>query len=312
MNGEISPILFWGLIGLLAALLIAAAVFFIVWRLRRRKSAAGEPETVPEPQPQPEPDPPAFLQVGKLHAQGARQGQQDCFSVSPEDLWESHGLLAVVADGMGGLEDGDQVSQTAVSAVVQSFLTLSPETDPQRQLLALLQSANAAVNYLLGPSRIGQCGSTLVAGLLLQDFFYFVSVGDSRVCLFRNGSLVQLNREHIYRRELELRAVNGEGTLDEAASHPRASGLTSFLGMGQIRWADVPDEPVRVQPGDRFVLMSDGVYNALTSEELCQALSLNAQEAADAIGQMVESRAWPGQDNYTAVILQCGSTQQTR
>ena len=163
MNGEISPILFWGLIGLLAALLIAAAVFFIVWRLRRRKSAAGEPETAP--QPQPEPDPPAFLQVGKLHAQGARQGQQDCFSVSPEDLWESHGLLAVVADGMGGLEDGDQVSQTAVSAVVQSFLTLSPETDPQRRLLALLQSANAAVNYLLGPSRIGQCGSTLVAGL---------------------------------------------------------------------------------------------------------------------------------------------------
>ena len=93
---------------------------------------------------------------------------------------------------------------------------------------------------------------------------------------------------------------------------PERPDSPAFWEWGRSGGPTSPTTPVRVQPGDRFVLMSDGVYNALTSEELCQALSLNAQEAADAIGQMVESRAWPGQDNYTAVILQCGSTQQTR
>ena len=312
MNGEISPILFWGLIGLLAALLIAAAVFFIVWRLRRRKSAAGEPETVPEPQPQPEPDPPAFLQVGKLHAQGARQGQQDCFSVSPEDLWESHGLLAVVADGMGGLEDGDQVSQTAVSAVVQSFLT-----SPRRRI----PSAGCSL-FCRAPTRPSiTCwvppASASAAPPSWRDCSCRISFILSRwatavSACSGNGSLVQLNREHIYRRELELRAVNGEGTLDEAASPSQSVRTHQLSGNG----ADpVGRRPRRARPGT-----ARRPFRAHERRRLQRAHQRgavpgpvpDAQEAADAIGQMVESRAWPGQDNYTAVILQCGSTQQTR
>ena len=283
----------WGLTAVFVLLAAAAAAAVTALALRRKRkstehTAAG-----------------LSLQVGKLHAQGAREGQQDCFSVSPEDLCQSHGLLAVVADGMGGLEDGDQVSQTAVSAVMNAFFSLPTETAPQQLLLTLLQHANSAVNYLLGVERIGQAGSTLVAGLLKDGRFHFLSVGDSRVCLFRNGQLTQLNREHIYRHELELRAVNGEGTLEEAGTHPRAAGLTSYLGMGQLRLVDQPDQPVTAQPGDRFLLMSDGVYNALSEQELCLALALDAQEAADAIGRAVEARGWPGQDNYTAVIVQC-------
>ncbi|MCD8081909.1 MAG: hypothetical protein LUF04_16385 [Bacteroides sp.] len=52
--------------------------------------------------------------------------------------------------------------------------------------------------------------------------------------------------------------------------------------------------------------MSDGVYNALTQDELCQALEADtAQAAADALGQAVKGKSWPGQDNYTALIIQC-------
>ena len=105
--------------------------------------------------------------------------------------------------------------------------------------------------------------------------------------------------------ELELRAVNGEGSLEAASTHPRASGLTSYLGMGQLRWIDQSEQPVLARPGDRFLLMSDGVYNALSEQELCHALALEAPKAAKALGQMVSAKAWPGQDNYTAVILQC-------
>ena len=187
---------------------------------------------------------------------------------------------------------------------MNAFYALPGEA-PQQLLLKTLYAANGAVNHLLGVERIGQCGSTLVLGLLKDGNFHFLSVGDSRICLYRDGILTQLNREHNYEQELELRAVNGEGTLEEAKTHPRAAGLTSYLGMGQLKLLDQPSAPVEVRPGDRFLLMSDGVYNALTGQELCQALALEAQAAADAIGQAIAEKHWPGQDNYTAVILQC-------
>lgn len=61
------------------------------------------------------------LRIGKLHEQGERSGQQDCFGVSDESLMQTHGLLAVVADGMGGLSDGDRVSVKAVETILDSF-----------------------------------------------------------------------------------------------------------------------------------------------------------------------------------------------
>lgn len=61
------------------------------------------------------------VRVGKLHQQGAREGQQDCFGVSDESLVPTHGLLAVVADGMGGLSGGERISQLVVQAVLDAF-----------------------------------------------------------------------------------------------------------------------------------------------------------------------------------------------
>lgn len=273
---------------LVLAAVAAAAAAWLFFRKRRRAGAN-----------------PAPL-VGKLHEQGARDSQQDSFSVSPAELEATHGLLVAVADGMGGLSDGDRVSQTAVSAVMDSFICGgAADTPPEQTLLELLRCANSAVNRLLGYSRIGQCGSTMVLGLLKDGCFYFLSVGDSRICLYRDGALTQLNREHIYRRELELLAVNGEGSIAEAASHPRAAGLTSYLGMGQLKYIDQGDAPVRALEGDRFVLMSDGVYNALSASELGSALELSAPEAAAAMDAAIKAHDWPGQDNYTAVVIQC-------
>ena len=118
------------------------------------------------------------------------------------------------------------------------------------------------------------------------------------------GSLIQLNREHVYRNELIVRAVNGVGTLWDAQTHPKAGGLTSYLGMGELKYVDIPAEPVRLLAGDRIVLMSDGVYNALTRQELESALGQHAQQAADSIARMIQAKAYRNQDNYTAVILE--------
>lgn len=239
--------------------------------------------------------------VEKLHEQGARTGQQDCFFVSAQE--ENIGLLAVVADGMGGLSDGDKVSQTAVSAMAHGFYQV--QGAPQEVLVRLIQQANKAVNLLLGDDGVCKSGSTLSAGLIRDGAFHYLSVGDSRICLYRQGIVYQLNREHVYRNELYVDCVNGEEDPEEISAHPRAAGLTSFLGMGQLKYIDIPAEPVKICPGDRFVLMSDGVYNALTQEEFCAALQHEPGETARALDEAIRAKEYRNQDNYTAVILNC-------
>ena len=242
--------------------------------------------------------------VGKVHEQGARKYQQDSFSVSAEEQYGRRGLLAVVADGMGGLSNGDKVSQTAVTTMMNGFY--QAQGDPDLILLALLEQANQAVNRLLGPEEQGKSGSTLVAGLLKDGRFHYLSVGDSRVSLYRDVVLQQLNREHIYSNELAVRVVNREISYQEAAADPSAKGLTSYLGMGALKYVDLPAQPVTVRPGDKFILMCDGVYNALTGEELTGILSASAPRAAEAIRTAIRDKNYPAQDNYTAVILECG------
>lgn len=268
---------------------IAAVLAVLLFRAKRRKKVQSVM-------------PAESISVGKLHEIGGRKSQQDCFAVSPEELISTHGLLVVVADGMGGLSDGDKVSQTAVASVLDGFF--SAQGEPNHILLSLIESANRAVNRLLGPN-IGKSGSTMVAALIREGRFHYISVGDSRICLYRNGVLYQLNREHIYCHELSIQAVNGSGTLHGAFTHPKAAGLTSYLGMGQLKYIDIPAEPVEVQPGDKFILMSDGVYNALSREELSGALNGTAAQAAEELGRLIQDKAYQNQDNYTAVILAC-------
>lgn len=289
---EALPGAVWIGLAVAAAAILAVVTALLLRRRRKKKKTAAGGAPVPAP---------GGIQVEKLHEQGARKNQQDCFYVSPEELRPTHGLLAVVADGMGGLADGDKVSQAAVTAAMNAFYTA--QGTPEQVLLTLLGQANQAVNLLLGPDGLRSAGSTIVMGLVREGYFYYLSVGDSRICLLRDGVLYQLNREHVFRSELYQRAVNGEMSLQEAAGHPKGGGLTSFLGMGQLAHVDLPAQPAAVRSGDRFVLMSDGVYNALPEGELTALLASGG--GADALRAAIQAKGYTNQDNYTAVILTC-------
>ena len=288
-------------IAAIAAVLVVLLVILLVVLKKRRKSKEQKPESIPATRLDDTVSSP--IAVGKLHAQGRRSSQQDSFFVSPAEMISTHGLLALVADGMGGLADGDRVSQTAVSTMAEGFYNIKGE--PMLLLLALLERANRAVNNLLGPSGRNKSGSTLVAGLVRENKFYYLSVGDSRICLYRNGVLTQLNREHVFRNELLVQAVNGEKTFQNALTDKSAAGLTSFLGMGKLKYVDIPASAIEIQPGDKFLLMSDGIYNALPDAELKACLDKAPEEAAKDIGVAIEAKGYTSQDNYTAVILGC-------
>lgn len=281
----------WQLIAL-AALLLCLLVL-VIWLAARGRKAKKVPDTI------------TAFQIGKLHEQGRREEQQDSFGVSDETLVKSHGILIAVADGMGGLEDGGKVSAAVVESVLDRFMTCGGEPDAKALLLSLGHEAVKSVNELLGPEAYRKSGSTLSLGYIRDDRFSFLNIGDSRICLLRDGALLQLNREHTYENELALRAINGELTVNDALSDPKGAGLVNFIGMGELRQFDMPAAPLRLRARDKLILMSDGVYNALSEDELCAALSAPCDEAVKNLRAAIEGKQYTNQDNFTAVVVAC-------
>ena len=162
-----------------------------------------------------------------LHQQGQRDSQQDAFCVTGQ---EPSGILAAVADGMGGLVNSGAVSQALTETLAEEF-TPDPRFPPARQLRIAFQQAVGKVDALLRdhPSR---SGSTLVACLVQNGALSWLSVGDSRIYLWRDGGLIQLNREHNFFHDLTLLALQGDLTFEEADADPRRENLTSYIGRG--------------------------------------------------------------------------------
>lgn len=245
--------------------------------------------------------------VASLTNTGKREYQQDSLGVAPID----NGMLAVVADGMGGLTGGEKVSQL----LIRTFLTNIKKFAPGYRggcLYSLLSYANREVNQMLGPDGIYKSGSTLLS-VLLERFadkwmMQWVSVGDSRIYLYRGGSLIQINREHNYQKELLLKAVRGEIPFSEVASDSNNAKLTSFVGMGELRYVDGSIRSTSLLENDVVMLMSDGVFNTISEEHICAILrkSISIKEAAAELEKMVLVAENPHQDNFTAVLLRIG------
>lgn len=241
-----------------------------------------------------------MVQIAKIHNIGCRPNQQDSLGVAGL----SDGVFAVVADGMGGLAAGDEVSQCVVTSMLKEAATLTPG-QMDGAMDGMVQNVNEAVNTLLGPQRIYQSGSTMVAVLVRNGFFHWASVGDSRIYLYRGGRLFQLNQEHTYEVELRQRVMRGEITRAEADTDPQRRGLTSFFGMGRLRYVDISIKPIRLEVGDKLLLMTDGIFNKLTDETM--AGLINADPDVEQVAVTLEKRVAnlhdPSQDNFTAVIL---------
>ena len=298
----------WGWIAGGGLLLALAAVLALVF-FRKKKRA--KPVSLPEPErPAAPPAAAAVVQVGNLHHIGAREEQQDSFAISDCSngaMVQRKGCFAVVADGMGGLTGGGQVSAIVTSSMLRAFESCPSVGEKQipELLLVMVQGANRDVLRFLGKAR-GQSGSTVTAVWILGDRLHFLSVGDSRICLIRGGALTILNREHVYGTELDEKAARGEISLEEARSDPQRKSLTSYIGTDPLKKIDRSVHGMTLLPGDKVLLMSDGVFGTLTEQEILRAAQGDAQVMAEGLQGMILAKRRPGQDNFTAVILQCG------
>ncbi len=233
---------------------------------------------------------------------GARNDQQDSYGVSEPSAYAQTGVMAIVADGMGGLANGRAVSSSLVRTFQEGFRYAGPATDAGDMLLDLATRANSSVNTMLrGQER---SGSTLVAAVIRGGMLHFLTVGDSRIYLYRGGALLQLNREHIYQEELAVKAMNQVVSLQQVKGDRQAHSLTSYFGIGKIPAMDRNYEGIKLVDGDKLLLASDGVFGTLTQAQMEAAMGQNVQDAARTLGDWVLSANRPHQDNNTAVVLE--------
>ena len=239
---------------------------------------------------------------------GARSEQQDSFGFSDfdnADFIKHAGILSVVADGMGGLALGKESSAIAVQTFLATYAAKEPDEKITAVLDKSLHSANRAVNRRAAEAGVeGEAGTTLVAVVIHEGKLYWISAGDSRIYLYRQGLLRQLTTDYNYGRVLDRMAEKGEISLSEAASHPSRAALTSYLGKAEVDEYDRPsDMALDLLSGDKVLLASDGLFGFLPEEDIVRLMASEPQHAAEALVQGTVARHFPYQDNVTVAVL---------
>ncbi|MDE5699626.1 MAG: serine/threonine-protein phosphatase [Lachnospiraceae bacterium] len=245
-------------------------------------------------------------QIANLQGIGTRQRQEDSFAfVNAMDVMDikNYGLLALMADGMGGMQDGKLVSETAIGVLTEDFHIMDRRQNMGIQLKNSIYHANDVVYQKFG----GSGGTTIVACIFFQERLYFASVGDSFLYLKRGSGIYRLNREQTCRQEAYLDLLK-HGILDTTEPDTGGDGsrLSQFLGRDELEEVDALCRPWRVREGDVLLLCSDGVGGVLTEQTLLACLSEpSPEQACRRMEQEIQTQGRVHQDNYTALVVAC-------
>jgi protein phosphatase len=209
------------------------------------------------------------------------------------------GRLAVVADGMGGYEGGQEASRLAVETI-QDVYDQEPASDPRGALLKGFKTAHERIRKYADEHPEFQGMGTTCTALALNDLsLYFAHVGDSRLYLVRGNTILRLTRDHSYVGKL---VESGVLRSDEAERHPQRHILTAALGAGSDVEAEAPASPLRLEAGDALVLCTDGLWSLVHELEILEIVA--GRPASAACAELVKlARERGGPDNITVQIL---------
>jgi serine/threonine protein phosphatase PrpC len=203
----------------------------------------------------------------------------------------------VVADGMGGHSGGDFASQTIVEQI-----GLIDRKLPAAALMQTMRQSLFNSHELIkqeADMRDGQTiGSTAVLLILSQDHFVCLWAGDSRLYHCREGEVSQLSFDHTLVNEW---VEEGKITAEEAESHPHGNVITRAVGVGD----ELEIDKIRglYEPGDRFMLCSDGLTGYMDQAEMKDTLA-NAPMAGIAQRLVDGALAGGGRDNVTVIVVE--------
>lgn len=219
---------------------------------------------------------------------GGRSENQDDYGMASTPL----GVLVVVCDGMGGGPAGKTASSMARETIMDVVGSADPGANPEHVLKQAVIAANDALMAAENANEaLRGMGSTCVCLLVGGDKAYIVHVGDSRCYQLRAGQIAFRTADHSYVAEMVRR-----GTLTEEQA--RTSGYSNVItrAIGGAPEVDPETDVVAVRPGDRFALMSDGIWGTMPEPTLVGRLS-QATDAATVTEDLTTQVDTLGHDN---------------
>ncbi|MDO4337669.1 MAG: serine/threonine-protein phosphatase [Eubacteriales bacterium] len=235
---------------------------------------------------------------------GTREYQQDAAEAK---VWEDLGIAAL-CDGMGGLNGGEKASNLAV----KRFFRDLDEAWPVLQIPDFLENEarildRAVYDLADGDGNRLNAGSTLVAVIIDKNRLYWVSVGDSRLYLLRNGKMRCLTAAHNYKTMLREKLAQGQIDMNYYNTEiQQGEALTSYLGMGRLSLIDRNFSPVELLEEDILLLCSDGLYKTLSDEQIQAVVEESGGHISLAGERLLEiAGRWGarGQDNTTLILM---------
>ncbi len=236
------------------------------------------------------------LKVGERSAVGQVRSENQDACAHLTDERDAGVNLCIVADGMGGHDDGREASTLAVEIVGEVFFEMAGEPIPHR-LQRSLEAANVAI-WNRSNGRAGRRMGTTCTTLALNEAGAFIAhAGDSRAYRITRKRMEQLTQDHTVVQEMMQAGILTE---DEAAVHPKRNALTRALGMDDTIEVDVlPELPLQAR--DRYLLCSDGLL-LVDEQEIYQIVREHTpQEACDQLVARANERG--GHDNITAMVI---------
>ncbi len=226
------------------------------------------------------------------HPGRVRNHNEDCYLSRPRSgVW-------LVADGMGGHKAGDFASRTIVDNISWIGIPLSAH-DLKCRFIDRLLVAHTEIREKSAQQNGATIGATVAALLAYDKDFACIWSGDSRIYLLREGTLHQMTTDHTEVNEL-LRL--GTITADQAAKWPRKNVITRAIGVFETPETD--EVYGELQPGDTFLLCSDGLTGHVADEEIAGFLQgRGAQETCDHLIALTLERG--ARDNVTVIVVRC-------
>lgn len=223
-----------------------------------------------------------------------RNKNQDTFLIR-EDF-----NLYVVADGMGGHQAGEVASAIATRTIERVF---SEASRKDFSVVQVLKSAVEEANSIIYQSSKNNSqdyimGTTLTTAAIEGNTAYIAHVGDSRAYIMDEKTITPITVDHSYVGEL---IRNGSLSEEEAVSHPQRNILTRALGTEPHVNIDLFE--IQMKKNDCLILCTDGLFNALSKEEIHEIV-LAAADLRQATKKLIdEALLKDGNDNITVVLF---------
>jgi protein phosphatase len=228
----------------------------------------------------------------------ANEDSGKIYTPTDQDALTRKGVLAVVADGMGGHEAGEVASRLAVETVGKNYYEGHP--NPLTALRIAFQKANAEIMVRAREeAKLQGMGTTCTALAILSGGQAFIGhVGDSRIYLIRGGNLYHLTEDDSQVMDMVRR---GMLSLEEARRHEDRNVLLRALGRKSVSVA-AWEKSMPVNAGDQFILCTDGLHDLVNDDEiLSTATERSPEQACQGLVELARSRG--GYDNITVAIL---------